>query len=371
MHHTTIGIKMTKNKAIALSLLILLISSTLPTILIVSGQVNITVEEDIVKLAERAGKRIQNLIAVVYADENATAKIQNASLTQQFEGNVTLYQNDGLNQLTAAKEALAKSDYDLAADSALKALMIFREVYRSLQGILETAGLQNTASITNLGLMDAINRELQLIDTIQNLLPSNATQETFTQLETANNTLLQAKAALQDGKYAEAQTLYLEAKQNITPIFQYLKTQAEESNTWRLNAYCERTQQIIQERFRYGNQNSIDFTAAIQSLGYQSESQFMQALQNNIQNAQSQSDIKKAIQECLTIDQMVQQMEQTLNREINNQQGPNPPNGNRETSGSDNDTGGTMGGNSTNNNGNNSGNSGYSGNQNYGQSGNK
>jgi hypothetical protein len=360
---------MTKSKAIALSLLILLISSTLPTILIVNGQVNITVEENMVKLAEQAGNRIQNLIAAVYADENATAKIQNASLTQQFEGNITFYRNDGLNQLTAAKEALAKSNYKLAADSSLKALTIFREVYSSLQRILETAGLQNTASINNQGLMDAINRELQRVNTIQNLLSSNATQETITRLETANSTLIQAKAALQDGKYVEAQTFYLEARQNIIPIYQYLKTQAEESNTWRLNGYCKRTQQRIQERFRYGSKNSIDFTAAIQSLGYQSESQFMQALQNKLQNAQSQSDIKKAIQECLTIDQMVQQMEQTLNQEINNQQGPNPSNGNGGTSGSDNGAGGTTGGNSTTNSGNNSDNSGTSGNGDYGQGG--
>jgi len=360
---------MTKNKAVALSLLILLMCSILPTILLVNGQVNITVEEKTVKLAEQAENQIQNLITAVYADKNATAKIQNASLTQQFEGNVTLYQNDGLNQLTAAKEALANSNYEVAADSALKALIIFREVYSSLQEILEKAGLQDTSTINNQELIDAINRELQRLNTIQNLLPSNTTQETITRIETANNTLLQAKAALQEGKYAEAQTLYLEAKQNITQIYQYLKTQAEESNTWRLSGYCEIMQQRIQERFRYGNENGVDFTATIQSLGYQSESQFMQALQNRIQNAQSQLDIKIAIEECLTIDQMVQQMEQELNQEISRQQGPNPSNRNGGTSGPDNGAG-TTGGNSTNNSGNNSSNSGYSGSGNYGQGGN-
>lgn len=359
---------MIKSKAVALSLLILLMCSMLSTILLVNGQVNITVEENMVKLAEQAGNRIQNLITAVYADENATAKIQNASLTEQFEGNVSVYQNDGLNQLTAAKEALSNSNYDVAADSALKALVIFREVYSSLQGILKTAGLQDTSSINNQELMDAINRELQRLDTIQSLLPSNATQETITRLETANNTLLQAKAALQEGKYAEAQTLYLETKQNITQIYQYLKTQAEESNTWRLSGYCERMRQRIQERFRYGSQNGINFTATIQSLGYQSENQFMQTLQNRIQNAQSQSDIKNAIEECLTIDQMVQQMEQALNQEINHQQGPNPSNGNGGTSGSDNGTGGTTGGNS-NNSGGNSNNTGSNGSGNYGQGG--
>jgi hypothetical protein len=346
---------MTKNKAMALSLLVILLCSMLPTLLYVNGQVNITVEENTVKLAEQAGNRIQNLITAVYADENATAKIQNASLTQQFEGNVTLFQKDGLDQLTAAQEALANSNYDVAADSALQALTIFRHVYSSLQAILETAGLQDNSSINNQALMDAINRELQRMNTIQNLLATDAPQEIITLLETANSTLLRAKVALQDGKYAEAQTLYLEANQNIIQIYEYLKTQAEESNTWRLSGYCERLQQRIQERFRYGSENGINFNATLQSLGYQSENQFMQALQNRIQNAQSQSDIKNAIQECLTIDQMVQQMEQALNQEINRQQGPSPSNGNDGTSGG-NGTGGATGGNGTNNGGNGSGN---------------
>ncbi len=346
---------MTKNKAMALSLLVILLCSMLTTLLFVNGQVNITVEENTVKLAEQAGNRIQNLITAVYADENATAKIQNASLTQQFEGNVTLFQKDGLDQLTAAQEALANSNYDIAADSALQALAIFRQVYSSLQAILETAGLQDNSSINNQALIDAINRELQRMNTIQNLLATDAPQEIITLLETANSTLLRAKAALQDDKYAEAQTLYLEANQNIIQIYEYLKTQAEESNTWRLSGYCERLQQRIQERFRYGSENGINFAAPLQSLGYQSENQFMQALQNRIQDAQSQSDIKNAIQECLTIDQMVQQMEQALNQEINRQQGPSPSNGNDGTSGG-NGTGGTTGGNGTNNGGNGSGN---------------
>jgi hypothetical protein len=340
----------------------------LPTLLLVNGQENITVEENMVTLAEQAGNRVQSLITAVYADDNATAKIQNVSLSLQFEGNVTLYQNDGLEKLADAKEALLKSNYELASDNALNALAVFREVYGSLQEILQIAGLQETAIINNQGLMDAINRELLRLSIIQNL-PLNASQETLTQFETANNSLLQAKVALQDGKYEKAQSLYLEAKQNITQIFQYLKTQAEESNTWRLSGYCEIVQQRIQERFRYGSQNGIDFTETIHSLGYQSENQFMQALQNNIQNAQSQSDIKKAIEECLTIDHMVQQMEQALNQEINSQQGPNSSNGNSGTGGPDNGAG-TTGGNSTANGGNNNSDSGFSGGGNYGQGGN-
>lgn len=317
----------------------------LSAVLLAKAQVNSTVEEKMVKMAEQAGNRIQNLITAVQADENATAKIQNVNLTEQFEDNVTLYQNEGLNKLTQAQDFLAKSNYNLAADSALEALKIFREVYGSLQEILKTAGIQDASSIDSQGLIDAINRELQRLNTIRNLLPLNASQETLNLLETANNTLLEAKTAVQEGKNEQAQVLYLEARQHISQIYQLLKIQAEENNVWRLSGYCERLQQRIQEKFRYGSQNGINFTETLQALGYQNEDQFMQALQNRIQNAQSQEDIKKAVQECLSIDQMVQQMEQALNNEISRQQGPNPSNGKDGTSGSDNGAGGNYTGN--------------------------
>ena len=351
-----------RSKTVALSLLILLVCAMLPTILFVNGQVNAGAEENLVNLAEQTGNQIQNVITAVYADENATARIENASLTNQFEGNVTLYQQDGLGKLAAAKEALANSNHELAANSALQALSTFRNVYSSLQSILDAAGLQDNAAINNQELMDAINREIQRIDTLQNLFAANATQEIKALFEKTKTTLLEAKTALLEGKYDQAQALYVEAKQNTNQIYQYIKTQAEESDGWRLSGYCQMMQQRIQDSFRYGSDHGIDYSAALQKLGYQSENQFMQELQNKIQKAKSQSDIKNAIEECLTINQMVQQMQQGLNEENNRQQAPNPT-GSGATTGPSNGVGGgdTVGGNSTSNGGSNAGYNGTSG----------
>jgi hypothetical protein len=361
---------MTKRKTAAISLLILLMCSMFTTILFVNGQVNTTTEENIVQLAEQAGNQIQNLITTVYADENATSKIQNVSLYQQFEDNITLYQNAGLNQLRAAQKALVDSDYGHATDSALQALTVFRKVYSSLEIILETAGLHDNSSINNQELMDAINRELQRASALQNLIPTNATQEIINLLETTNSTLFQAKIALQDGNFAEAQTLYVKAKQSTPQIYQYLKTIGEESNAWRLSGYCEKLQQSIQEKFRFGSQNGINFTATLQSIGFQSENQFMEELEKKVQNAQSQTDIKKAIEECTTIGQMVQQMEQALNQEINRQQEPTSSGDIGGLNGSDKGAEGTTGGNSTNNSDKGNSNIGYYGTENYSKGGN-
>ncbi|MCW4004825.1 MAG: hypothetical protein NWE95_13040 [Candidatus Bathyarchaeota archaeon] len=312
---------MEKPKIIAFAIIILLVSTALPAMVFVSGQTNQVIEEKIVRLAEEAGNQVQSLITRIYSDDDALGKIENVTLTNQLESNITLYQTDGLKKLEVAKEALANSQYDVAADSALEALQIFRDIYSSLQAILKAADVQFDGVMGNQELSDAITRELQRISTLKDILPTDTTQEILNLLDDANGKLLEAKALLLDGKVDEAKSLFLEAKQNIAQVYHYLKNQAEESNNWRLNAYCQRLQQRIQERFAYGNQHGINFNAVLESHGYQSENQFMQTLQGRIQNAQSQTNLQNAIQECQSISQMVQSMEQALNQEINRQQG--------------------------------------------------
>lgn len=332
---------MDKSKIVAFTIIILLVSTILPAMIFVSGQASQTVEEKIVRLAEEAGSRVQSLITRIYSDSDALGKIENVTLTNQLESNVTLYQTDGLDKLEAAQEALANSEYDVAADSALEALQIFRDVYSSLQTILEATDVQFDGLMGNQELSDAITRELQRISTLKDILPTDTPQEILNLLDVANETLLEAKTLLLDGKVDEAKSLFLEAKQSITQVYQYLKNQAEESNTWRLNAYCQRLQQRIQERFAYGNQQGINFNSTLESHGYQSQNQFMQALQIRIQNAQSQTNLQNAIQECESISQMVQNMEQAVNQEINRQQGEGGTGGNGNGTGGD---GGSNGG---------------------------
>ena len=313
---------MISRKATTLTLLSLLFCAMLPVVL-VNGQVNKSMEENMINLATQAGDQVQNLITQVTSNEQAIAKIESAGLSQQFESTLTLYQKEGLDKLAAAKEALADSNYDSAGDLALEALTTFKKVYISLNEILESADLTDHALIRNQELMEAINRQLTRINALENLIYQNATEQ-ISNLETAKNNLLEAKNALSNGNYEQAQTLYQKAKESITQIYQYLKTQAQDSNTWRLEGYCEKLQQQVRERFQYGNQNGVDFTSSLQALGYQSQNQFMQELQNKIANAESQSNIDNAIQQCLALNQMVQNTKQTLDQEINHQVGPNP-----------------------------------------------
>jgi hypothetical protein len=115
-----------------------------------------------------------------------------------------------------------------------------------------------------------------------------------------------------------------EAKQLISQVYDYLKAQAEASNAWRIDGYCERVQERIRERFQQGNQMGVNFTGVLESLGYQSESQFMETLQNMIQAAKGKTgDFKNALQDLDAIGQMVQQMDQALMQEMQRYQGGN------------------------------------------------
>jgi hypothetical protein len=314
-----------KGKVAAFAILICVMVATVPAMVFVQGQIQATPPEQLVELAERAAQHVQNLIDMVNADEEALTQIETVGLTEQFEANVTLYETEGLDNLAAAQEALTNSEDEVAEDSAIEALRVFREVYSSIHVILEAADLQKGHLIENQGMLEAITRELQRIDRLGDILPDDTPQEIFELLDDAEESLNEAKTLLIDGDEAAAKSAFLDAKESISQVYQYLKAQAEESNTWRLSNYCEGAQERIRERFRYGRDQGIDFTSVLQSYGYQSESQFMETLQNMIQTVQEEQNFGDAVQNCEEISQMVQQMEQALNQEINRHQGQYGP----------------------------------------------
>jgi hypothetical protein len=265
----------------------------------------------------------------VYANETALQQVEDVGLIDELESNVTLY-DEGVGKLAEAHNALEIADYAGAVDYATEALSAFREVFSSIHVILEAAGLQKGHLVDNQGLLEAMTRELQRIDWLRTILPEDAPEEIKQLLDDAEALLDidAARALLLEGKETEARSNLQDANQLVSQVYRYLKEQAEESNTWRIGNYCERVQERIRERFRAGNQTGIDFTTVLESLGYQSENQFMETLQNMIQTAQGKTgDFKSALQDLDAIGQMVQQMDQALTQEMNRYQGGNGPAG--------------------------------------------
>lgn len=310
-----------KSKLAAIAMLFSVILAATPAMLLAQGQIQITTAEQMVSLAERASQQVQNLIDMINANDTAFEQIETAGLSDDFEGNVALYETDGLGNLTKAQDALVAHDYGAVANYAFDALKAFREVYSSIHVILEAAGLEKGHLIDDQGLLEGITRQLQRIDHLKEILPAGATEEIFALLENAKGSLEEARTLLLNGDSDAARSAFLETNQSISQVYQYLKAQAEESHTLRLRNYCEGLQQRMQERFRYGREQGIDLTSILQQYGYQSESQYMTALQNSIQSAESAQSFGEAVQNCELISQMVQQMEQAVNQEINRQQG--------------------------------------------------
>ena len=318
-------IKKTQIAVLAMILSVVVTTAPVSSLYYGQGQIQATSAEELVEIADRAEQQVKNLSDLVYENETALQTIEAVGLIDALESNVTLY-NAGVGNLTQAHKALEIADYAGSVDYATEALSIFREVFSSIHIILEEAGLQKGHLVDNQGLLEAMTRQLQRINQLREILPEDAPEE-IKQLLNDVEALLDVDAArelLLEGNETEVISNLQEAKQLITQVYEYLKAQAEESNTWRINNYCQMVQERIQERFRAGNQTGVDFTGVLESLGYESESQFMNSLNAMTQTAQDKNgDFKSAMQDLEAIGQMVQEMDQALTQEMQRHQGGN------------------------------------------------
>ncbi len=302
-----------KNKITALAVLTLLVLAITPLTVLAQGQFQSNSAVQIVSVAERASSQVQALIDSVESNPDVATAIEEAGLKDQY--------NKGADKLEDAKDALEATEYDVAVDNALEALGIFRDVYRSIQGILAEAGLKPSVVAEGQGMLEAIDRELARIERLRDVLPEDAPQDIKDSLDEAAGRLGDAKDALLAGNLVDARAAFLEAKQSIVGVYQYLKEEAEITNEWRLNNYCQGLQERIQERFRYGRQSGANVDSILQSFGYQSESQFVDTIQNRVQTSLNEQNFEGALQDCEQAGDMVQQMEQAINQQMN-QQGP-------------------------------------------------
>jgi hypothetical protein len=315
---------MKKRQLIVLAMLVSVIMAAAPASAILYGQAQIqaTPAEELVEVADKAEQQVKNLIDLVYANETALQKIEDVGLLDELESNVTLYE-EGVGNLTTAHDALEIADYEAAVNYATEALSIFRKVFSSIHMILEETGLQKGQLIDNQGLLEAMTRQLQRIDRLREILPEDAPDEIKQLLDDAEALLDidAARALLLEGKATEVRDTLQQAKELISQVYDYLKVEAEGLNAWRIDGYCERVRERIRERFMNGNQSGIDFTDVLESLGYQSENQFMETLENMIQTAKGKTEnFQNALQDLEEIGQMVQEMDQALAQKMNQYQ---------------------------------------------------
>jgi hypothetical protein len=281
--------------------------------------------EKIVNIAQNANVQVKSLIDSVYADDAALQKIADANLNHQLEGNVSLYDQSAV-LLTEAQSALETEDYKLAITGAREALQVSRQVFKSINWILVDAGVRTGHEVDASSLLDAVTRTLDRIERLREIVPSDATEQIglLDQAEALLN-LEDAQSLILEGKIDVVADSLSQAKELIAQVYQYLKLQAEESNTFRICGYLQEMEQArerLRERFRYAGGQGLNVDGIFESFGYHNETEFMNALQNITQAAEGKvGDFTAAMSDLEALSQMVQQMDQTLTQEINRYQG--------------------------------------------------
>ena len=280
--------------------------------------------ENIVELAKKANVQVKSLIDSVYTDETTLQKTADAGFNVQLDGNVSLY-NQGTFLLTEAENALENTDYVAAIDNARSALQVFRQVFKSINWILVDSGLKTVNEVDTSGLLDAVNRTVDAIAHLRELLPSNATDQIagLDQAEALLN-LVDIKNLILEGKINIVADNLRQANELTSRVYQYLKLQAEEFNTVRIREYLGEMQQArerMRERFQYAESLGLNVDGIFEALGYRNETEFMNALQNMTQSAESEMNNFTAVMNDLeALGQMVQNMNQTLTQEMNRYQ---------------------------------------------------
>jgi hypothetical protein len=300
------------------------------------GQSESAKAEKIVELADKAGQKVENLIALVYVNDTALEMIENATLLDELEGNVTLF-DEGTANVTAAYVALEAEDYEGAVANATQALEIFREVFKSIHIILCNSDVLKGQIIDGQGLLVAMQRALDRIELLRELLPEDATEA----LELLDNATVYldvdtARLWLLDGNVTETAYNLTQANHLISDAHRYLKTQAEQGNLNRIRNYLrimERIRGRIRERFELADNEGIDVDPVLQSFGYENATQFEEAFQNMTENAQeNMADIKGTIMEMKQFGQTMKEMDKALAQEIKQNQaqhGSGQGNGNK------------------------------------------
>jgi tetratricopeptide (TPR) repeat protein len=321
---------MKTSKIAILAILVSVIVMAAPASAYIMSQNIETKAERMAEIADKARDTVMDLVDRVEADTTAMELIIAAELDEQFYGNVSICvkagtivngtvvtdDGEGLIYLNRANQSLLAGEYEDAIDNAREALTIFRDVLRSINGILCDAGVETGQILDAQILQEAIERSLDRIEQLRALL---ADEELLGNLTDAEDLLNDAQYSLESGEIEDAKHALIAANSIISNVCQQLKEIAHELNPSRIECYLGKThlyRERFRERFGHAWDEEIDVDKFLQALGYQNEEEFMAKFQEMIENAQGAEDIKDAIQSLKEIGQMIQKTDSALTQEF-------------------------------------------------------
>jgi flagellin-specific chaperone FliS len=282
-----------------------------PTMFLVQGQVQPLYQHDIVEIADRAQQKVESLFEWLQSQQIEDLELQ---------ADIAVYEalfDDGKTLLIEAKIAIEEEDYEIAVNNIIEALKIFRDVLKSVNTLLEEAGISTQEAVDLQGFLEAIVRARARIAYLRVIFEGNTTVEAM--LDEAEEYLETAEEVYEED-LSEATYYLRQANQIISEIHLILKDEAGLSNEWRIFDYCERARERTRNRFRYGSDQGVNIDAFLESLGYQNENQFMEVLEGLIQTAQNSENFKDSLEVLEAIANMIRQMDEELTQEINRHQ---------------------------------------------------
>jgi len=192
--------------------------------------------EKFIELAEKARDKTETLINITTANTTAMDDIEDAYLDDEFEANVTLFNEAALNITT----------YQDVANLTL-ALGVFRDVYKSINRILVESNVERGQLIDAQGLIQVYKRALRRIDRLEEIDDLPVEVEWLLGNATLHLNVTLAIEWLQQGMVNQTAHNKTMANRYISEAYKTLKKTAAEMNTKRIENYFK-TLNKFQER---------------------------------------------------------------------------------------------------------------------------
>ncbi len=282
--------------------------------------------EKFIDLAEEAGQKVGNLIDNIYVNETALDIIEAEGYRSDLEGNVSLYYK-GLENVTNAYSSFENGDYEGAIANATEALRIFREVFKSLNIILEQSGIRKGELVDAQGLIVAMQRALERIERLRELLDDPEALELLDEAEACLD-IETARTWLLEGRVNETAHNLTKANHFIAEAHKYLKLKAREINRVRVMNFLEQADRIMEQlmnRLRSARNKGFNITEILQTFGCRNEEEFREGIRNIIQSIRGKiEEFKNIIQDLNALFQRIREMNQQLARIEGNGNGKGP-----------------------------------------------
>ena len=129
-----------KKLRVGLVLLLSIMIVATPSMFLVRGQNQYSHQQNLVELSENAQQEVEAIINWIYSSESLIQQIEDNELLTDLDDNMVQFEL-GESFVASAKTKVGLEDYEGAVEDAIEALRVFREVFKSVNNILNEVGV--------------------------------------------------------------------------------------------------------------------------------------------------------------------------------------------------------------------------------------